>query len=293
MGLYQSEAIGVVTQVWRYPVKSMQGETLTPAAITERGIVGDRAYTLLDRTSGGIASAKNPRKWGALAQCRAVFVEPPQAKQPLPPVWITLPDGSMISSADPQVDQALSHVLGRDVTLVSASEQPLMRETDRTPLDAAEHVITQEPIGLAAPQGTFFDVAALHLLTTTTLQRLREIYPAGDFAVARFRPNLVIAPPSTVDALDENNWISQTLRVGACELDIIDPCPRCVVTTLARGDLPHDPNILRTVARHTSATGATLAPGVVFPGVVGVYARFVNGAAISAGDYVHHADSRA
>jgi uncharacterized protein YcbX len=75
--------------VWRYPVKSMQGEELYTAHITERGIVGDRAYAIMDRTTGYIASAKYPRKWGKLLECRAAFVETPQPGEPLPAVEIT------------------------------------------------------------------------------------------------------------------------------------------------------------------------------------------------------------
>jgi hypothetical protein len=76
----------------------MQGEEINEAEITDRGVLGDRAYALMDRTTGHIASAKHPRKWSKLLQCRAVFVEPPQLGQPLPPVWITLPDGAVICS---------------------------------------------------------------------------------------------------------------------------------------------------------------------------------------------------
>ena len=96
--------VGSVPSLWRYPVKSMQGEEVNEAAIAERGLLGDRAYALLDRATGYIASAKHPRKWATLLACRAAFVEPPHPGAPLPPVSITLPDGTAISSADPEVD---------------------------------------------------------------------------------------------------------------------------------------------------------------------------------------------
>src|SRR3712207_1409873 len=112
----EARAVGSVASVWRYPVKSMQGEELNGAAITERGVLGDRAYAVLDRATGHIASAKHPRKWNKLFACRAAFAEPPQLGGPLPPVWITLPDGTVISSAQSDVDQVLSRVLDRDIT---------------------------------------------------------------------------------------------------------------------------------------------------------------------------------
>jgi hypothetical protein len=61
---------GSVTALWRYPVKSMQGEELNGAAITERGIICDRAYALRDLETGHIASAKHPGKWAKLFECR-------------------------------------------------------------------------------------------------------------------------------------------------------------------------------------------------------------------------------
>jgi uncharacterized protein YcbX len=54
---------GSVLSVLRYPVKSMMGEELTVADVMEGGLIGDRAYALIDNGTGKIASAKNPRKW--------------------------------------------------------------------------------------------------------------------------------------------------------------------------------------------------------------------------------------
>src|SRR5689334_17201145 len=105
------EALGSVQALWRYPVKSMQGEPILYAAVTARGIVGDRTYAILERATGHIASAKHPRKWSTLLACRATFIEPPQPGGALPPIWITLPDGTRISSLQADVHQVLSRVL--------------------------------------------------------------------------------------------------------------------------------------------------------------------------------------
>ena len=69
---------GSVTSLWRYPVKSMQGEELGAAEVTARGLLGDRAYALVDRADGKAATAKNPRKWPTLFGFRAAFIEPPR-----------------------------------------------------------------------------------------------------------------------------------------------------------------------------------------------------------------------
>src|ERR671911_382702 len=106
-----------VVSLWRYPVKSMMGEELNAADITERGLLGDRAYALVDRSDGKVASAKNPRKWPALFDFRAAFADPPRPGEKLPPVRITLPDGAVVSSQQEDRDLLLSTVLGRQVAL--------------------------------------------------------------------------------------------------------------------------------------------------------------------------------
>lgn len=285
--------VGSVVSVWRYPVKSMQGEELNGAALTERGVLGDRAYALLERATGHIASAKHPRKWEKLFACRAAFAEPPQPGAPLPPVWITLPDGAVISSAQPDVDEALSRALGHEVTLLAEAPPAPTREADRSPVDGPPHAeSSKEAMALAAPPGTFFDCAPIHVLSTDTLDRLRALFPAGRFEARRFRPNLVLAPAEDGPAAGEpgvmeNGWPGRPLAIGAeVRLHVIDPCPRCVVTTLPQGDLPRDRGILRTLAQHTSAASVTLAPGVVFPAVAGVYARVLQGGVVRRGDAV-------
>jgi uncharacterized protein YcbX len=97
----------------------------------------------------------------------------------------------------------------------------------------------------------------------------------------------VVAPNGGDRGFVENGWLGQRLAVGTnvC-LYLIDPAPRCVVTTLAQGELPHDAGILRTVSRHNSAASVSLAPGVVLPAVVGVYARVDRSGTLQAGDRV-------
>jgi uncharacterized protein YcbX len=67
---------GMVVSIWRYPVKSMLGEELNSSYVTERGLIGDRAYALIDQKTGKVASAKNPKKWGKLFDFRSVFIDP-------------------------------------------------------------------------------------------------------------------------------------------------------------------------------------------------------------------------
>src|SRR2546422_1901168 len=105
--------IGRVVSLWRYPVKSMMGEELNASEVTERGLLGDRAYALVDRSDGKVASAKNPRKWPQLFEFRAAFVDTVRRGVGMPAVRITLPDGAVVTSDQVDVDESLSRELGR------------------------------------------------------------------------------------------------------------------------------------------------------------------------------------
>src|SRR5881227_1751285 len=107
---------GSVVSLWQYPVKSMMGEELNAAEVTNRGLLGDRAYALVDSSDGKVASAKNPRKWPQLFDCRAELADVPQAGVKTP-VRITLPDGSVVNSEQPGISQVFSKVLKREVRL--------------------------------------------------------------------------------------------------------------------------------------------------------------------------------
>lgn len=267
-----------VTALWRYPVKSMQGEALNTVSVTESGLLGDRAYALLDAGDGKVGSAKNPRKWPNLLSHSSSFLEVLPENGRLSPVCITLPDGTRITSSQSDVDQVLSQSLARDVTLqardgtrqtmpgiFSSRWTPSLEEywPDIEGLPNRD-VVTDE----AMPGGTYFDCATIHLITTSTLDRLRELYPQGRFEVRRFRPNIVIATDKA--GFVENDWIGKTLAIGdVVRLEINGPCPRCVMTTLPQGDLPKDAGILRAAARHNAVNVGVYA-SVVQPGTVRV-----------------------
>jgi uncharacterized protein YcbX len=124
------------------------------------------------------------------------------------------------------------------------------------------------------PQGTFFDSAVVHVLTTATLRRLQELYPQGRFEARRFRPNMLIKTAEDKMGFVENAWIGRTLAIGSTvRLSITAPCPRCVMTTLPQGDLPQDAGILRTAAQQNQAN-------------VGVYASVLQGGEVHRGDSV-------
>jgi uncharacterized protein len=260
-----AKATGTVVSIWRYPVKSMLGEELNSSYVTERGLAGDRSYALIDKETGKVASAKNPRKWGKLFDFRAAFIEdPPQVVENiLPPVRVTFPDGTHIYSdqAD-DIDHTLSSVLGREVRLIRANlEKPSYEEywPDIEGLAQRDNVTDE-----AMPPQTFFDIAVIHIFTTSTINRLRELYPEGRFEVRRFRPNIVIesAASSGEKKKDfiENLWVGKKLMIGEdIVLSVTGPCTRCVMITLPQGDLPKDLGILRTVAQYNRVTAGVYA----------------------------------
>ena len=248
----------------------MMGEEVNASAVTERGLLGDRMYALFDPTTGKVVSAKNPRKWGKTFEFRATFVEPPRLNELMPPVRIECPDGTNLRSDRDDVGGLLSKILGREVRFVtSAPERPSLEEywPDIEGL-AHREKITDE----AMPPRTFFDSATIHLLTTATLNRLRELYPPGRFEVRRFRPNLVVQPPSDSKGFVEDGWVGRTLALGdGARLRVTGPCTRCVMTTLPQGDLPPDPGILRTAAKHHQVN-------------IGVYATVLAGGEVRRGN---------
>jgi uncharacterized protein len=274
-----------VAAIWRYPVKSMLGEQLDASEVGERGLAGDRGYALVDVESGNIVSAKSPRRWGQLFECRAEFLEPPDTDGKLPPVLVTLPDGTSVRSDDHDADDALSLAFGRTVRLASQAPSELIIEelpvSGKGEVDDRVGAERQGQIALLAPPGTFFDAAPVHVVTTSTLAALAAVYPSGRFDPRRFRPNVVIE--DAADGFVENAWVGNTMAIGArVALDILLSVPRCVMTTLPQGDLPADRGILRTIASENRFD----IPGLGPSSCVGVYGIVTTGGTVAAGDAV-------
>lgn len=268
--------VGSVAALWRYPVKSMMGEELNSSEVTGRGLLGDRQFAVVDRSTGKVGGAKNPRKWGSFFDFRAAYTQPPQVGATMAPVRITLPDGTVVTTGRGDLNQILSRAFGRDVALEEAGPG------DRSPGTTAEEY-WPDMAGLdyrdtvtdfEMPAGTFFDTAVVHLLTTATLDHLRALYPQGRFEARRFRPNIVVSAGPADQGFAENDWIGHTVTIGGnVRLAITEPCPRCVMITLPQDDLPKDPGILRTAAQHNAVN-------------VGVYASVLGGGSIRRGDAV-------
>ena len=224
---------GRVTEIWRHPVKSMRGERVEETSVGALGVDGDRRFGVLDVERGSVLSAKRAP---ALFLCASRYDEAGD-------VNVTLPDGTTFGSG-PDLDAALSALIGRPVSLVAAEDH-----SEALIQMAAEDTSTEgESTEWPAPPGTVFDASPIHFLTTSTLRRYRELYPQGDFDARRFRANFVLDTGDGARFVEEA-WIGREIRVGDAELHVTKGCSRCVMTTLEQPGLERDRMILRTVAR--------------------------------------------
>ena len=246
-----------VASLWRYPVKSMGGEQLESCEVTHRGLVGDRAWALIDSETGRVVSAKNPRKWPNLLHFRARFVEPPATGGVVPHVEITTPAGDIIRSDSRDVDDRLSAEFGRPVHIASVPPVTPILENQVRSREGNDNIDLE-----TLPGGTFFDAGSILILTTGMLDQLKALSPRSDFNAARFRPNILLR---SVDTENVNEPLpGASISIGHAKLKVTDRCPRCVMTTLSQPGLNADPAILKTVVESTG-------------GQTGVYAALHSG----------------
>ncbi|MCC7179609.1 MAG: MOSC domain-containing protein [Acidobacteria bacterium] len=256
--------VGTVAALWRFPVKSMAGEQVDQVDITAQGIVGDRAYALVDSVSGKVVSAKSLKLFPGILDCRASFVETPWLDHPVPPVRIVLPNGDTVTSGTSEADRALSAHFGREVTLAKAAPPDFTIDQYHPDIEDADpagyrDTVVEARLGAAffaevgqpspVPAGAFFDLFPASVMTTSTLKKLGALHKEGRFDPRRFRMNVIVATEAT--GFVENEWVGRELAVGdAVRLKVTMPDPRCVMTTLAQDDLPDDTDVLRTLVRY-------------------------------------------
>jgi hypothetical protein len=276
--------VGSVSEVWRYPVKSMMGERLESLDVTELGVVGDRWWAVRDEEKGGIRGAK---KIGALMDLSARFVEQPVPGK-VPQVVITLPDGRTVTTADDGCHEVLTEALDRSVTiwpLLPADQRDHYRRGapdhddlleefraifGRTPDEPLPDLLAFPPelMEFESLPGTYYDAYPLLVMTTASLDRLGELAPDSIADVRRFRPNVLLDVDG--DGFVEQDWIGKRLRLGEVELEIVGPCPRCVMVTRGFAELPQDRSILRTIVAEADQN-------------IGVYASVVTTGTLAVG----------
>jgi hypothetical protein len=282
--------LGRVREIWRHPVKSMQGERVARTPLGASGVPGDRAWALRDEKAGEIRGAK---KIPGLMRCRARYLETPAPGVAAPPPEITLPDGTRVRADAPDAARRVSEAVGTEVTLWPlrpADDRAHYRRARPTHADVRAELrsifgrLPDEPLPdlrslprelfeHVSPPGTYFDAFPLLLLTDASLARLAELAPDSRVDVRRFRPNLVIEISNGDTGFVEAGWTGAALRIGAATLDVSMPCPRCVMITQGFADLPVDSRLLRTVVREANQS-------------VGVYAHVREPGDVAEGDAV-------
>lgn len=250
--------LGRVAEIFRYPVKSMLGETLESARVDIDGLPGDRAWGVRDEQRGDFFVAK---RCAALMSCRATLGTEAEASE-VPS--IRLPDGETLSADADGASQRLSRALGREVTL-----WPVIPEARRVepkeaadPLAEMQAMMAREPgepepdfsnpppelLEVYAREGPFFDAYPLLLMTTRSLASIAAAAPESCIDVRRFRPNILIESDEP-GAFPEQDWIGQRIRIGEARLKIQSTCIRCVMTTHGFSDVPNDPRVMRTLVK--------------------------------------------
>jgi uncharacterized protein YcbX len=278
-----------VAEIWSYPVKSMVGTTVPAAEIGPSGIVGDRTWAARDQVRGGIRGAK---VLGGLMRLSARYVEDgsaPVAQRSGGAVAIDLPDGTTVTTDDPDVHARVSAAIDHEVVLEPLRpaedldhyrrgepyHDDLMvelraifgREEDEPLPDLS--AFPPEIIEFESPPGTYYDVHPLLLMSTSALRSLAEALPDSAVDVRRFRPSVVV---DTGDAVGhpERDWIGRRVRLGDATVEVVGGCPRCVmVTREIDASLPQDRRILRHVVRDLGQDVGVYAT-VVDPGRVEV-----------------------
>lgn len=227
---------GRVVELWRYPVKSMQGERVDSARLAGTGLEGDRRYALRHAESGRVLTAK---RYGQLLEAAATTGADGS-------VSITVPSGASLGAEDPGTDEAISAWLGLPCRLARP-------ETGDAPefemsFDAAHP--DQDVFAWPCAEGTFLDLAAAHLLTTSSLRAARALHPDGDWAVRRFRPTAVI-DTGKVEGFTEDAWVGQTVGLGDAEVAVMMATVRCPMPSCPQpGGLARDLGVAAALRDH-------------------------------------------
>lgn len=247
-----------VAELWRYPVKSLQGEQLTVANLAADGMEGDRTWGIRDLGTGRVLTARRaPELLDATATLDGVGT----------PV-VTLPDGTTATGPGPDTDAALTAWLGRAVSLVSSTAVPPARAEYFE--DATDD--NSDPIEWTMPPGRFVDAMPILLLTTASLRAGTALHPNGQWETRRFRPNVVVDVAG--DSFVEDGWCHRVVRAGTVEVVPRQGCIRCTMVTRAQPGLHRDLDVYRTLAHHHGGT-------------FGVWSEVARAGIITVGDSLH------
>lgn len=270
-----------LTDILRYPVKSMMGESIPAAELTATGVTGDRAWAVRDEKRGGIRGGKK------IPQLMTLM-----ARSGSPAPTITAPDGESLAANSEHINSWLSQKLHHPVTLwpllpaeqldhyrrgapdTEDLEQELRAVFGRLPDEPLPDLTGfEELLEFESPPGTYFDAFPVSIMSLQSLNTMNQLVGDSQFDERRFRPNLLVDIPHSEDPFPEQAWLGATLSVGRAILRIESTCPRCSMTTHAFDDLPRDTEIMRKLVNHSH-------------GNLGIYASVQTPGQISLGDRI-------
>jgi uncharacterized protein len=267
--------LAMVDSIWRYPLKSAQGECLGQVYVDSDGPARDRSWACL-AADGTVVSAKNPRKWGRILYVAAAISETSHG----PETVVRIPGYEPFTAGTPEADLALSEWLGAPVRLTTqVPQQPRLhrlwpKEPGMIPewaSNATAGVDEVSEIGGAMPGGRFVDFGAIHLITANALEALKHETALAD--VRRLRPNLVLS-------LDREPVPGDRIKVGSdVTLRVVVPTPRCAIPAAPQPGLPPAPDVLRAISRRRIEI-----PGLGRAACFGTYAEVLSAGTVTVGD---------
>ena len=238
--------VGSVHSIYRYPVKSMAGEKLDGAAIGPGGLVGDRQWALRDTETGKLVSAKRPSRWGAILECQAWYDDDGKTH-------LELPSGTQFEMQDPAAAVALSDLFGRVVTVERFREPTQGSYESDWPTIEGMVLSGQESVEFPTNVGGdhtdgFVDVSPIHVTTTSGMRTLRKADTSLMVDDRRFRLTIVVDTGNT-EGFVENEWSGREVNIGEVVLSVTRPTFRCMMAVAAQNELPHQNEVLKTLAR--------------------------------------------
>jgi len=303
--------VGTIQQIWRYPVKSMAGERLAECSVHSLGIPGDRGWALRDETSREITNGKsipllmqcaaryrNEPRNGSIPHVDITLHDGTSIPSDDPAVsarlsaafgkkvtlWPLQPASNKAHYRRAKLSSRLAGRLGRFsafrsmlpmLTRLKSINNELREAFSREGDEPIPDISTLPPeiLEFTSPLGTYFDAFPVHVLTTASLEAMRQFNPAAVWDVRRFRPNFLIRSADGIEGLTESEWAGKTLRIGSVELKCEIPTVRCGMTMQAQADLPKDPSVLRSIVKDANQN-------------LGIYANVVSSGKVSEGDRV-------
>ena len=239
-----------VGRLWQYPIKSMQGEEVDQILLGPGGVAGDRAYGFVDVETGRLASAKRPRRFGPLLDCRARFLAPPVVDGDSPPVEVTFPDGTVVRTDDDGgagLTRQVADLLGREVRLVSTAPDgialdELIPQMEGLGENAWRQCRTEPQTATATGscrsrwrwprQARCWTWPPCTCWPPAPCERMADAHPDGQWDPRRMRPNILI--DDSAEPGDEDDWLGCDVHIGEeAVVHIVGPTPRCVMTTLS------------------------------------------------------------